>query len=64
MTKDRRQINKIWEACNCLGEWYTYAIVGTGKNSFVATLSNGAMADYHQRLIGQQYFSAWKWIAH
>lgn len=58
MNKDRRQINKVWQACNHLGEWFTYALIGTGKNSFIATLSNGAMADYYQRLIGQRYFSA------
>lgn len=55
MLKDRRQINKVWHACNPKGEWYTYALVGTGKNSFIATISIGAMADYYQRLIGTIY---------
>ena len=55
--KDRRKINKVWQACNYLGEWSTYAIVGSGKNSFVATLSNGAMAEYYQKLVGTEYFN-------
>lgn len=55
MRKDMRQVNKVWEACNPLGEWYTYAQIGTGKNAFVATLSNGAMANYYQHLIGEVY---------
>ena len=55
--KDKRRINKVWQACNPLGEWYTYAIVGSGKNSFIATLSNGAMADYYQSKVGTRYFN-------
>jgi len=55
MKQDRRQINKVWEACNYWGEWSTYAIVGSGKNSFTVTLSSGAMANYYQQYIGQRF---------
>lgn len=53
--KDLRRVNKVWEGCNPKGEWFTYARIGSGKNSYIATLSVGAMAQYYQRYIGQVY---------
>ena len=38
---DKRRINKIWDFCNHLGEWFTFGLVGSGKNSVVVTLNNG-----------------------
>ena len=38
MKKDKRQINKIWQATNPLGEVYEYAKIGSGKNSYIKTL--------------------------
>lgn len=53
---DMRQVNKVWDACNWLGEWCTYAIVGNGKNSIVVTLHVGSMIPSDQDLIGRRYF--------
>jgi len=55
--KDMRRINKVWQACNPLGEWFTYARVGSGKNAFITTLSVGAMADHYRYLLGKRYSS-------
>lgn len=55
--RDRRQINKVWEACNRLGEWHTFAYVGTGKNRILVTLHAGAMIDADQNRIGNVYFT-------
>lgn len=55
MRRDNRRINQVWQSCNRLGEWYTFALVGSGKNSKVVTLSNGAMANYYQDSIGNLY---------
>lgn len=38
MKKDRRQINKTWEATNPLGEKFLFGKVGSGKNSYIKTI--------------------------
>jgi len=53
--KDMRRINEVWQACNHLGEWFTYARVGSSKNAFITTLAVGAMADRYQHLVGKRY---------
>ena len=54
--RDRRQVHKVWEACNRLGEWHTYAHVGTGKNRVLVTLHVGAMIPSDTNRIGEVYF--------
>ena len=41
MKPDKRQINKVWEAQNPIGQWFTYALIGSGKSFFVKTLHEG-----------------------
>lgn len=53
MRRDMRRLNKVSQACNPQGHWYTYGQVGTGKNSLIVTLSSGAMADYYSRYVGE-----------
>jgi len=55
MERDMRRINKIWEACNELGEWHTFAIIGSGKNLYVATLHTGAMRPSDNNRLGSMY---------
>ena len=55
MKRDMRRINKISDACNRLGEWFTYAKVGTGKNSTIITLRNGCKQTSDYNLIGIIY---------
>ena len=50
--EDRRQINKVWDACNPIGQWFTYALIGSGKNSYVYTLHEGRQTEEDVRLIG------------
>jgi len=49
---DKRQINKVWEACNPIGQWFTYALVGSGKNSFVLTLHEGRATEHDYNSVG------------
>ena len=53
-----RRINKVWDFQNPEGIWYTFAIVGSGKNSVVVTLSGGAVIPNKERLLGTVY--KWK----
>ena len=39
MKKDRRRINKTWQFTNPHGETYLFAKIGSGKNSYLKTLS-------------------------
>lgn len=39
MKKDRRQINKRWYFTNKLGETFEFALIGSGKNSYIKTLN-------------------------
>lgn len=55
--KDRRQVNKVWEACNPKGEWHTFAYVGTGKNRVLVTLHTGAMNRSDTDRIGTVYYN-------
>ena len=49
MKKDRRQINAIWQFVNRLGEIFTFAKIGSGKNSYIKTLSyDGNIKDVQQ----------------
>lgn len=38
---DRRRINKIWDFQNPNGHWFTFGLVGSGKNQVIVTLSAG-----------------------
>ena len=52
MKGDKRKINKVWDACNPKGEWHTFAIVGSGKDSYIKTLRAGGMSESDYNLIG------------
>lgn len=54
--KDKRLINKVWEDCNRLGEWHTFAYVGTGKGRVLVTLHAGAMTPCDEHRMGDTYF--------
>ena len=50
--KMKKQINKVWEFCNPMGQWFTFAKVGTGSNSIIVTLHAGKMIKSDKERIG------------
>ena len=54
--RDMRRINKVWDACNPHGQWYTYAQVGVGKNKTIVTLHHGRMTQNDWEYLGKPYF--------
>ena len=53
--RDMRRINRVWDACNRKGEWHTFALVGSGKNRFIATLHAGAKTRADMSRVGDVY---------
>jgi len=50
---DKRQINKVWDFQNPLGDWFTFALIGKGKNSFVLTLHAGRATEEDYNSVGE-----------
>lgn len=55
MRRDMRRINKIWDFLNPMGEWYTFAKIGSGKNSYIATLHTGLITETDKQRLGEIY---------
>ncbi len=55
--KDMRRINKVWDFRNPMGQWFTFALIGSGRNSYVTTLHTGRKTRADSNLVGEVYRS-------